>query len=59
MIGLYNDDLKCVRECNNNYDKILKASREGASLILAIKRIIKELRIVISIEYTKENKKIK
>ena len=59
MIVLYNNNKKSITEYNVGYEKTLREVIEGSSSIIEIKRIVKSLRIKVSIEYTKENLKVK
>ena len=59
MIVLYNNNKKSIIECNIRCDKTSRGIIEGSLSIIEFKRIVKSLRIKVSIEYAKENLKIK
>ena len=56
---MLNDNTKCIRECNTNYNKTLATISDRSSFIIKIKETIVKMGIQISIESARKNKKIK
>ena len=59
LISFYNNNNNCIKECNREYENISQASIDRSSSIIAIRRMKKEMRIVVSIEHVHQNNKVK
>ena len=59
LISFYDDNNTCIRDCNTEYDKASQAAKEGASSILAIRRIQNEMQAMVLIEHAQQNNKVK